>query len=450
MEAGGRLEGLRLDRVGGVAVITVDAPPVNALGGTLRAGLVDVLDRLSGDGTVQTVVLRAEGPLFSAGADIREFDAPRTAPRLGDICRRIELWPVPVIAVMQGAALGGGAELALAAHYRLAGPAARIGLPEVRLGLIPGAGGTQRLPRLIGAEAAFLLMSEGHSLDAAAAEEIGLVDGVLSDTGLEAVASFAEGLVARGVGPRPTLAMTDMTAEPALWLAAVAEARQVAAQSPVPAVRRLCDCVEAALLLPPEAGLALEEDLFGECLAGAESRALRHLFLAERRLPAALGTREAGGEVVLSAAGTAVAARLHGAILQASQALARDGAAREAIAAALGRMGLGDEPAQPGGQGGAALERALMGAVVAEGGRMIDEGTVPGAAAVDVIAVAGAGWPRLSGGPMHRAAQAGLAGMLRTLESLAEADGVWDPPGVLREAAKFAGGFAAVGDRRQG
>ncbi len=438
--------GVRLDRSGDVAVVTIDMPPVNALGHRVRQALAALIDEVADDATLRALVLRAEGAIFSAGADIREFDGSAREPRLGEVCRKIELLPIPVIAVMQGAALGGGAELALAAHYRLAGPAARIGLPEVRLGLIPGAGGTQRLPRLIGAEAAILMMSRGDAVDARAAEEIGLIDGILPDPGVAAAVGFAEGLLVRGLGPRPTLALADLAGEPALWLAAVAEARRSAAASPLPGLMRLCDCVEAALLFPAEAGLALEEECFAECLASAESRALRHLFLAERRLPAAFGARGPESEVRLSEAGQAVAARLETALTRAGAALVRGGASADAIEAAVARMGFGGEPAaaRQGVQGGVALERAILGAVMAEGGRMIDAGEVPGAAAVDVIAVAGAGWPRLSGGPMHRATEAGLPVMLRTIEALETADPVWAAPAVLREAVKYAGGFSAA------
>lgn len=445
---------LRLDRQGAVAIITLAAPPVNALGLALRTALDDALTACEADPALRALVIRADGPVFSAGADIREFaDAPQ-APLLTDLCRRIETFAIPIIAVLQGAALGGGAELALAAHYRLAGPAARIGLPEVRLGLIPGAGGTQRLPRLIGAEAALLLMTEGHSLDATAAESIGLVDGILPDPTAVAAAAFAEGLVARDLGPRPTLDLSDFAAEPALWLAAVADSRATRRTSPLLAEQRLADCVEAALLLPPEAGLAFERAAFEDCLASPDSAALRYLFLAERRLPATLGARGADGAVTLTPAGQGVAARLDSALARASVALARAGTSPETIDAGLAALGLSadpdpDSPAAPGPLAVTDVALACLAAVMAEGGRLLADATVPRAADIDVIAVAGANWPRLSGGPMQAAMRHGLAPLLREMESLASLDPVWTPPPALRDAVKYAGGFDALPPARQ-
>jgi 3-hydroxyacyl-CoA dehydrogenase len=440
---------IKLDRQGAVAVITLAAPPLNALGHALRVALDESLAQCAADPGLRAVVLRADGAVFSAGAEIREFADPPRAPLLTDICRRIETFAIPVIAVLQGPALGGGAELALAAHYRLAGPAARIGLPEVRLGLIPGAGGTQRLPRLIGAEAALLLMSEGQSLDATAAEAIGLVDGILPDPSPAAAAAFAEGLVARDLGPRPTLDLTDFAAEPVLWLAAVAESRAARRSSPLPAEQRLADCVEAALLLPPEAGLAFERAAFEDCLASPESAALRHLFLAERRLPAGLGARGADGSVVLTPAGQGVAARLDSALARAGVALARAGTAPATIDAGLAALGLAAAPDPDDGPAPqpsiiAHVARACLAAVMAEGGRLLADGIVPRAADVDVIAVAGANWPRLSGGPLQAAMRHGLVPLLREMEDLAPLDPVWTPPPALFEAVKFAGGFDAL------
>jgi 3-hydroxyacyl-CoA dehydrogenase len=445
--------GVRRDRQGAIGVITLAAPPVNALGQALRAGLGDALDDLLADPGLRAILILAEGPLFSAGADIREFGGAPAAPLLTDICRRIETAAIPVIAVLQGAALGGGAEIALAAHYRLGGPAARIGLPEVRLGLIPGAGGTQRLPRLIGAEAALTLMTEGQSLDAAEAEAIGLIDGLLPDPTPGAALAFAEGLVARDLGPRPTLSLQDFTAEGGIWLEAVAAARAALAAAPLTAPLRIVDCVEAALLLPPEEGLAYERTAFEDCLASPESAALRHLFLAERRVPQTLGQRGPGGAVALGEAGVMLAARLDAALAQAAAALMRGGLSPASVDAAAVAAGLAVGPfgsAPPGGS--EAIARCLIAAVMAEGGRLIDEGhaaragDVPAARAadVDVVAVAGAGWSRLSGGPMHRASREGLPGLLRDMEAWAADDPVWTPPGVLRRAAKYAGGFDAV------
>lgn len=437
-------DGVRTERHGAIGAIVLAAPPVNALGHAVRVALDDALADCVADADLRAIVILAEGPVFSAGADIREFEAVPRAPMLTDVCRRIEAAPVPVVAVLQGAALGGGAEIALAAHYRLAGPGARIGLPEVRLGLIPGAGGTQRLPRLIGAEAALTLMTEGATLDAQAAAEIGLVDGILPDPSTAAAVAFAEGLVARELGPRPTLGVMDFSTEGALWLSAVADARQLMAEAPLLAQRRIVDCVEAALLLPAEEGMAFERTAFEDCLATPASAALRHLFMAERRLPAALGHRGAEG-IALTEAGTAVAGRLGEAIARAGAVLVQGGLPPAAVDAAAVDLGISAGPfggVAPGGS--AAVARCLLAAVVAEGGRLIDEGLVARASDVDVIAVAGAGWTRLSGGPMHGGSAAGLAGLVQDMEAWAGDDPVWAPSRSIAAALRYRDGFASV------
>lgn len=438
--------GVRRERHGAIGVIVLAAAPVNALGHSVRVALDAALTGSLAEEGLRAIVILAEGPVFSAGADIREFGAAPQAPLLTDICQRIEAAPVPVVAVLQGAALGGGAEIALAAHYRLAGPQARIGLPEVRLGLVPGAGGTHRLPRLIGAEAALTLMTEGVTLDAEAAAEIRLVDGILPDPTPAAAIAFAEGLVARGLGPRPTLAVEDFTAEGAIWLTAVAEARDLMAGAPLLAQRRIVDCVEAALLLPPDEGLAFERTAFEDCLASPEAAALRHLFMAERRLPAALGQRGAEG-IVLTGAGQAVAGRLVDAMARAGEVLVRGGLPAAAVDAAAVDMGVAYGPFGGTAAGGsAAVGRCLLAAAVAEGGRLVDEGLVARAGDVDVIAVAGAGWARLTGGPMHSGSAAGLAGLVRDMAAWAGDDPVWTPSPFIEAALRYRDGFAAVED----
>ncbi len=440
-------DGVRTERHGAIGVIVLASPPVNALSQGVRVALDAALTDCLALPGLAAIVICAEGSVFSAGADIREFEAEPRVPLLTDVCRRIELAPLPVIAVLQGAALGGGAEIALAAHYRLAGVEARIGLPEVRLGLIPGAGGTQRLPRLIGAEAALTLMTEGATLDATAAAEIGLVDGILPDPSTEAAVAFAEGLVARGLGPRPTLEVQDFTFEGSLWLAAVAEARALMAEAPLIAQRRIVDCVEAALLLPAAEGLAFERTAFEDCLASPAAAALRHLFMAERRLPAALGQRGADG-ITLTEAGTAVAGRLVEALARAGAVMVRGGLSAPAVDAAAVDLGIavGSFGGVSGG-GSAEVARCLLAAVVAEGGRLMDEGLVARADDVDVIAVAGAGWTRLSGGPMHSASAEGLAGLVRDMVAWAGDDPVWAPSRSVEEALRYRDGFASVSRR---
>lgn len=264
----------------GVAVLNIDNPPVNALSRALSGALIAALERAEADSSVTGVVIRAEGRTWPAGADIKEFGVAGPS-RLPDLTARIAACPKPVVALLHGTALGGGLELALAATARLAVAGTRLGLPEVALGLLPGAGGTQRLPRLIGPEAALSLMLSGKPVTAEDAVRIGLIDGVADpaevlDLALALARDLAAGGSARAAPP---------AADARVWMAAVARARAgLAAAGPeLPAPARIVDCVEAALLLPEAAGFEAERAAFEDLLATPESAALRHVFLAERR-----------------------------------------------------------------------------------------------------------------------------------------------------------------------
>ncbi|RYF04964.1 MAG: 3-hydroxyacyl-CoA dehydrogenase, partial [Oxalobacteraceae bacterium] len=161
---------------GDILLVTIDNPPVNALGADVRAGLLAAIEAADADPAVAAVLIAGSGRTFIGGADIREFGKPPLPPALPDVCNRIEACTKPVVAAIHGPALGGGLEVALAAHYRIALPAAQLGLPEVQLGLLPGAGGTQRTPRLVGAAAALEMMLSGRHLGPAEAHKLGLVD----------------------------------------------------------------------------------------------------------------------------------------------------------------------------------------------------------------------------------------------------------------------------------
>lgn len=292
------------ERVGRVSVITIDNPPVNALGAAVRQGLWDALAAAEADDGVAAVVLAAEGRTFPAGADITEFGQPPKPPLLPDLCDRIEGFPRPVVACLHGTALGGGFELALAAHWRLAAEGTKVGFPEVKLGILPGAGGTVRAPRLAGAEAALELMLKGNPVGAGRASEMGLLDAVLKGDVRDGAIRFAAELAGKGLGLRPTRELAHGLADPAAYLAAVAAARARVAGSPVPAEQRIVDCVEAALLLPFDQAKALERDAFLDCLDTPEARALRHVFLAERRA-AKVPELEAGTAREIARAGVA-------------------------------------------------------------------------------------------------------------------------------------------------
>jgi 3-hydroxyacyl-CoA dehydrogenase len=267
-----------------VAVVTIDSPPVNAMAQNVRAGLKRAFDELRGRKDVKAVVIGCKGRTFVAGADIGEFDSGIAPPGYHEVLQAIEDCAFPVVAAVHGTALGGGMEIALASHYRVAHDAARFGLPELTLGIIPGAGGTQRLPRLIPLEAAADLMLSSKPMPAQKARELGLVDAIVNGDIIEGGIAFARELVARGAGPRRTRDQAVRGAENAAELLAAKRA-QVAKtmrnrQSPL----ALLDAIEAAVKLPFDEGLKAESAISDKLVPATEARALRHLFFAEREV----------------------------------------------------------------------------------------------------------------------------------------------------------------------
>lgn len=345
---------LRVGRIGPVLEIVLTHPPANALGAAIRRALADALDLAESTGC-GAVLIRGEGGLFSAGADIHEMDAGGTGPSLGALCARVEGLACPVVALIQGVALGGGAELALAAHLRLAEEKARIGFPEVRLGLCPGAGGTQRLPRLVGAEAALDLMLTGRSMGAAEALALGLIDRVMTGDARDAALEAAQGLAAAGSWRRTGDLRTGFR-DVAGYRAALAARRERLRDARLPAPGRIVDCVEAALLLPLEQGLAFEGAAFGDLVASPESKALRHVFRAERaarRLPPVIQAAVPGvvGPQRLSLWGAGgEAAGIARAALQAGMTVVLADPAKAALVAALEEIAAAQEAAVTSGQ----------------------------------------------------------------------------------------------------
>ncbi|MBB3257090.1 3-hydroxyacyl-CoA dehydrogenase [Paraburkholderia bannensis] len=271
---------------GKVLLVTIDNPPVNALGVDVRRGLAAAIEHAEANAAVQAVLIVGAGRNFIAGADIREFGKPPQSPALPDVCNRIEASHKPVLAAIHGAALGGGLEIALAAHYRLAVPGAKLGLPEVQLGLLPGAGGTQRTPRLIGAEAALSLMLSGKHIGAQEALKLGLVDRVgASDDILAEGLAYAQELLAAHAPVRRTRDAQAL-AERAAAQAAIDAARADTAKksrglfSPL----KIVDCVQAALDQSFEEGQRVERKLFLECLESPQRAGLVHAFFAEREV----------------------------------------------------------------------------------------------------------------------------------------------------------------------
>ena len=275
-------EVVRYERDGKVAVITIANPPVNALGLAVRVGLWDAIERFSQDDAAEIALILGEGRLFIGGADISEFGKPPQAPFLPDVCTHIERAPKPVVAAIHGPALGGGCEVALGAHYRLAMKGASFGFPEVKLGLIPGAGGSQRMPRLTGVGPALDMMPAGGSVGAEKALEIGLVDRLggtdLRSDGLAYARDLlAQGAQPRRVGelPRPEFDTEAFAAARALW--AKKSRGEVA---PLKAI----DAIEAACRMDLDEGLKEERKLFTELMQTPQRAGMIHAFFNDRRV----------------------------------------------------------------------------------------------------------------------------------------------------------------------
>jgi 3-hydroxyacyl-CoA dehydrogenase len=268
-----------------ILVITLDHPPVNALSADVRHDLAAAIQAAQSDRQVRAILLVGAGKNFIAGADIREFGKPPKPPALPDVCNQIEASGKPVVAVLHGAALGGGLEVALAAHYRVALPGAKLGLPEVNLGLLPGAGGTQRTPRLIGARAALDLMLSGKHLSAEAALKAGLVDALGDgDDALAAGLAYTRRLLAEGAGPRRSRDATDALADKAAALAEASAAGEQVAKTlrGLYSPAKIVDAVRAAIEQPFDEGLRTERALFLQCLDSPQRAGLVHAFFAER------------------------------------------------------------------------------------------------------------------------------------------------------------------------
>ena len=263
----------------GVAVITMNNPPVNGLGNALRAGLMEGLKNAESDPAVKGVVLIGAGKAFSGGADIREFGKPREKPDLFEVNDQQDAMKKPLIAAISGFALGGGLELALGCHYRLAEPKAQLGLPEVKLGILPGSGGTQRLPRIVPMAEALRMMTTGTPISAQRAKDLGLVDEVVSGDLLQAALQFAQRKPpVRRIREMPAKLEGDLEA----FFAKARE--QVAAESRgYPAPLEIVACAAAAASLPFDEGRKIERERFARLVASAESKALRHMFFAERQ-----------------------------------------------------------------------------------------------------------------------------------------------------------------------
>jgi len=265
-----------------IAIITLDNPPVNALSTAVRKGLLAAIEKADA-GSHKAIVLHGAGRVFIAGADIREFGQPIEDPWLPKVLERLESCSIPVIAAIHGVALGGGLETALACHYRIADAGARVGLPEVKLGILPGASGTQRTPRLMGVQAALDLMVSGKPIMSRQAQDAGLVDRIAEGELLPAALKWASELLSEGSGPRRNSdLLVDTSKLPPGFFEQYREATLKATRG-LPAPQAIIDCVEQATRLEFTSGIAYERERFEELVRSPESAALRHAFLAERK-----------------------------------------------------------------------------------------------------------------------------------------------------------------------
>ena len=312
---------------GATAVITLNNPPVNGMGHAMRQEIAAHLETALADSNVRAIVFIGAGKLFCGGADIKAFNTPasRAEPSSRTIVKRIEDSAKPVIAAIHGSALGLGLEFAMGCHYRIAQRGAKLGLPEVKLGLLPGGGGTQRLPRIAGVEAAVKVIVDGESVDADEALKIGLVDEVASGELLSAALHFAERVAQRSEHPVVSRRQAPLPADPKYFEAQ--RARIAKSKRGFPAPLECLACIEAATRLPFEEGMKFERERFDVLVGGTESKAQRHLFLAERaaakvgdipadtpaqeiRRVAIIGAGTMGGGIAMSFASAGIAVTL--------------------------------------------------------------------------------------------------------------------------------------------
>ncbi|UTW11455.1 enoyl-CoA hydratase-related protein [Marinobacterium rhizophilum] len=445
-------------RVGEICLVRVDNPPVNALGQELRAGLLEAFDAAEADPAIRALVLLCAGKTFIAGADIKEFGKPPQPPLLPDLIGRLEGGRKPSVAVIHGSALGGGLELALGCHYRIARTDARLGLPEVRLGLLPGAGGTQRLPRLAGVAVALEMIVGGEPISAAEALQYGIVD-ELFDGDLESAGlAFARSLLARNAGPRRSgeqCAHLDTAVEPQALL----EAKRLEVQQRMPGLyspQRCIDAIEAAVCLPLAEGLRRERELFLQCMASPQRAALIHRFMAERRYARQL---DDSGQVSAAAVGQRLAQRYR----QELEQLAAEGVDAGQLDAALAAFDMAIGPLRVAAQDcvgqdtadnidasngtlvlgeGCLLERPLL-ALINEGTQLLAEAVVHRPADIDAILTKDFGFAPQRGGPMFCADQLGLGRVLEHIQYWQRRLGEhWAPAPLLQQLVADGRSFA--------
>ena len=464
---------VRYELRGDVAVIRLDNPPVNGLSHRVRRDIVACFDEAQQDEAVRSILLLGEGKLFCAGADIREFNTPAAveAPTLRDLINRVEGSAKPVIAALHGGAHGGGLELAMGCHYRLATGSTKLALPEVKLGLVPGAGGTQRLPRLIGAREALRMIVSGDPIDANRARELGLIDEIIDGDLLSGAIAFAHRVASSPAHPLASRRVATLAAADALFDAARADAARSGRGFRAP--QECVSCIEASVALPFEQGMAFERERFNSLLADGQSKAMRHLFFAERdaakrapdivarSLDAARRIGKIG--VVVEAGEGSVGNRMLTAYMREAGFLLEEGTTPRQVDRALYDFGMAMGPFASGDSVGLdsdwqarkrladtraahlrpstiadeeIVERTIY-ALINEGARILDDGVAQRASDIDLIYVHGYGFPAWRGGPMFHADATGLDRILARVRRLQEEHGErWTPAPLLERLAR--------------
>lgn len=275
-------DAVRYELRDGVALLTIDFPPVNAFGQPMREGMMLRLDQAVSDPVAEAIVIVGAHDRFIAGADIREFGKPKVGPELHQIFERMEQSPKPIVAAIDGHALGGGLECALAASYRVAASRAKVGLVEINLGLLPGAGGTQRLTRLAGPQVALDLILNARHVPAPKAKELGIIDAVTDGDVTAAAIAFAKARVAQGGLWPLAIERTDKIQNVDPRIFEEVRAKNAKKWTGLVAPFEIVKCIEAATTLPPREGLAFEREAFKACLESPVREAQIHLFFAER------------------------------------------------------------------------------------------------------------------------------------------------------------------------
>jgi 3-hydroxyacyl-CoA dehydrogenase len=273
----------RFEKRGEIGILFIDNPPVNAISAGVRQTLIDGSKLLADDPELKVGIITCAGRTFMAGADITEFGKGPVPPWFDEVLQALESNPKPIVAAIHGTAFGGGLETALGCDYRVAVPSAQVGLPEVKLGLLPGAGGTQRLPRLVGVQMALDAITSGDPIPAPVAFKAGVIDKLIEGDLVEGAVRFAQELINSGAGKKRVRdRKVDTTGLPATFFA---DARKRLAKEKRNqfAPQRIVDAVEAAATLSFEAGMQREQEVFQQCLENSQSRALQHVFFAERK-----------------------------------------------------------------------------------------------------------------------------------------------------------------------